>query len=113
MIDFDPWTLDKAIEAAKELGETHGEVAGNSADIAEIRKYESIVDNPYWYNPWPMPDLSGEWADGWTPQRLFEHCDLDELDGDREDAEYEVITAYELEFIVASEEVIKNRMNYS
>lgn len=60
---------EQAIEAARELGRGHGDAMGQIWSI-EGRDPEAI----------PEPDLSGQWADGWTPRDLAAHVGMN--DGD-------------------------------
>jgi hypothetical protein len=90
----DDQMIEQAIARAAEIGAEHGEnaaswwdqdaIGGRSqGDPVETAKLvlQGIDDgDPMVLDSLPAPDLSGEWADGYTPRRLLE--DVGDNDGD-------------------------------
>lgn len=78
-------TYEEAIGKAREIGWEHGENAAAWWE-QEARVFLSSPPNmammlagldsgdPIVLDNLPAPDLSGEWTDGYTPQRLYVDC---------------------------------------
>jgi len=67
---------DHAIAKAAEIGAEHGH---NAATWFETDNPAAILQmledgDPIVYHALPHPDLSGQWADGYTPRQLAEDC---------------------------------------
>lgn len=80
-----------AFNTAAELGEQHGRSAGEwwwqdavasvpattnrpVRDFADTIKQQLDDGDPLLFDSLPALDLSGQWADGWTPDRLYRYC---------------------------------------
>jgi hypothetical protein len=76
-----------AFNIAAELGEQHGRsaaewwwqdnVTNQPASAANpVARIKELLDegDPLLFDSLPAPDLSGQWADGWTPDSLFRYC---------------------------------------
>lgn len=83
---YDLW-LARATEIGREHGENAaawweqdaiGGRASGDVTAAARRVLAGIEDcDPMILDNLPAPDLSGEWAGGYTPDRLYEDCDVD------------------------------------
>lgn len=117
--------IDQAIEKAREIGTEHGTAAaswvtdGNTDPETYRRLLAGIEDgDPEIMDELPHADLSGEWADGYTPRQLVEDCDLDADEVEAEDGtrlisvETELCDAYEEAFSVAVEAEIVRACRY-
>jgi hypothetical protein len=79
-------TIDQALAKARSIGRDHGEVAAN-AFLNEMSGWQRSIlrakmhgDSPFEDGlcdyDLPESDLSGQWADGYTPVRLREDCNI-------------------------------------
>lgn len=98
--------MTEAIDEARQLGAEYGRVAAQAwlADSSERGFTRRMILNNLENGAWnelhvPVPDLSGEWADGWTPAVLGYECGVD-LDSDdwANWQETELCDAYEAAF---------------
>jgi hypothetical protein len=117
-------TYDEAITKAAEIGREHGTNAaswffdGNTATEyyrSTLRALEA--GDPMVYDQMPAPDLSGEWADGYSVRQLGEDTDSAYLvnrdDPDEgTDVPCEVVDAYEFAFSEAVEAEIVRVCRY-
>jgi hypothetical protein len=115
-------TYDKAVAKAAEIGREHGtnaagewapEFLAQSPTDAESRAQcvlEDGVQEAIDPDMLPAPDLSGEWADGYTVQQLLWDTGID-LDPNEYDAG-ELADAYELAFSEAVEAEIVRVCQY-
>ena len=98
---------DHAIAKAAEIGAEHGH---NAATWFETDNPAAILQmledgDPIVYASLPQPDLSGQWADGYTPAQLSADTDMYvAYDGSEPDeALSELCDAYEEAFSMAVE----------
>lgn len=113
-------TLDEALERAYLIGREHGEAAaswyfdGNTELATYVRVLHGIEEgDPGVLDSFPYPDLSGQWADGYTPTQL-----LDDVGGNAGDASFhdglvsDLCDQYELGFNDAVQESIERAARY-
>ena len=118
---------EKLLAEAAKIGAEHGEgtaafqqqylVGGRVTDGSERATATHILKgledgDPEVLDALPHPDLSGQWADGYTPNQLAEDCELDEwvkeFGEEADDCVDDLCTAYEEAFQdAAQEEVIR------
>lgn len=87
---------DSPLDQARAIGRDHGQSAASWVEINEVSApllIGGIVDDidPAVMDCLPSSDLSGEWADGYTVDRLAEDIGA-EVDGDEMD---DLVIAYE------------------
>lgn len=97
---------DAIVEEARELGAEHGKAAGSwvfdgNTDEATLRECLRMDEegDPEFDDHWGSLDpLSGEWADGLTPETLFDELDIEREGCEESLSEWvreEIETAYE------------------
>ena len=108
-------TYDEAIGKAREIGREHGENAaswvtdGNTSEETYAALLRGIEDgDPMVLDMLPAPDLSGEWADGYTPDRLSADVGWLPEPGTHDHYDWlgELCAAYEEAFTEAAEEAV-------
>lgn len=108
-------THDEAMEHAYAIGREHGEAAaswvfdGNTSLDTYARVLAGLHDgDPEVLDALPSPDLSGQWADGYTPRQLFE--DVGASPGDASfwpEAMSDLCDQYDLGFTGAVHETVE------
>lgn len=101
---------DRLAEQAEAIGREHGASAASWYEVADAAVAQRVLDgladcDPEVLDTLPQPDLSGQWADGYTPDRLAE--DLVLLAREREHLLDGLCDAYECGFRQAAEEVVQ------
>lgn len=115
-------TTEQAYEQARKLGAEDGLAAagwmfdGNTTRETYAAVLRGIEDgDPEILDTLPAPDLSGEWADGRTPESLALDCGL-EVNMSTSDADAETVTGlceeYEQAFNTAADAEIQRVARY-
>lgn len=116
-------TYEEAIDKATEIGREHGR---NAASWFEADAWDRVLagirdGDPEILDMLPTADLSGQWADGYTPTQLYEDATGGNWHADASfrndwDANQEILNglcdAYELGFSEAVEAEITRRAEY-
>jgi len=114
-------TIDQTIEQAAKIGREHGtnaaawweqdalggRVTGDTRSTAEAVLKGIEDSDPQVLDGLPYPDLSGQWADGYSSHDLLDELDVN--DGDTsfiEGLTDEIFTAYEMAFAEAVESAV-------
>lgn len=91
---------EEMMKRAHDIGAEHGKAAASwvfsgNTDPSEYVKMLTMIEDgdPEMWDALPQPDLSGEWADGFSSWDLMKEVGLKEL-GDDDD--YDVCEEYEM-----------------
>lgn len=109
-------TYDQAVETAAEIGREHGMNAASWVELDGPEGCQKVLraledGDPEVYNWLPAPDLSGQWADEYTPDRLATDVGWLPEDGTHNNYDWlsELCNAYETAFSDAVETAIVAR----
>lgn len=101
-------TFDEAMLRAAKIGAEHGRAAASwifdgNTDRHTYEVFRRGIEecDSEILDRLPAPDLSGEWADGYTPGELITECGLSYVDLD-DDEEEDLIDAYRQAFTDAA-----------